>query len=218
MYEQPTDYTNYDPNGQTPQELLARLLTLQNSLRSTVTSLGEAQSLIEQHADEIELRVEKSGVIAAINLSPETIRIQASNIDLVGAVTVLSDITGDLGSITAGNIYGVNIFGGYISSATDIDIGQDLNIGVASNGAGFLDYSSLNFGNYASISSSRAFGFPVISFSANKVDFSGVTSVDLSSPSVSLPSWVASQSWVSSQDSALETSIMNWVTDNFVAQ
>jgi hypothetical protein len=50
-------------------------------------------------------------IASMINQTATTIKIQASKINLVGAVTVLSDITGKLGSITAGNIDGVKITG-----------------------------------------------------------------------------------------------------------
>ncbi|RBO91122.1 endosialidase-like protein, partial [Paraliobacillus ryukyuensis] len=73
--------------------------------------LNYAESEITQLADEIELRVEKNGVISAINLTSESATIEADKINLVGAVTVLSDITGNLGAINAGTINGVNING-----------------------------------------------------------------------------------------------------------
>ncbi len=69
--------------------------------------ISEHSSAITQNADEIELKVSKNGVISAINQTAEAVKIQADKIDLIGAVTVLSDITGNLGSITAGTITGV---------------------------------------------------------------------------------------------------------------
>jgi len=53
--------------------------------------------------------VNKTSIISVINQTAETIRIQASKINLVGAVTVLSDITGNLGTLTAGTLKGVTI-------------------------------------------------------------------------------------------------------------
>ncbi|RBO90989.1 hypothetical protein DES48_1265, partial [Paraliobacillus ryukyuensis] len=81
--------------------------------------LNYAESEITQLADEIELRVEKNGVISAINLSSESAIIQSDKINLVGAVNVLSDITGDLGEINAGTINGVNINGSVFNSTTN---------------------------------------------------------------------------------------------------
>lgn len=73
------------------QQLKGRTLVIKKSvdeLSSTITDVSEdLQSQITQQAGEIELRVEKSGVIAAINLSPETAKIEAPNIQLEGIVT-----------------------------------------------------------------------------------------------------------------------------------
>jgi len=71
--------------------------------------VSTAESSISVLSDEIDLKVDVEGVIAAINLSSETAKIQAENIELIGAVTVLSDITGNLGDITAGHLDGVRI-------------------------------------------------------------------------------------------------------------
>ncbi|MGP4038326.1 phage tail spike protein [Gracilibacillus sp. D59] len=79
-----------------------------NSLEGRVDT---AESTITQHSNQIALKVDEDGVIGAINLSSETAKIQAANIELQGAVTVLSNITGDLGTINAGTINGVNING-----------------------------------------------------------------------------------------------------------
>lgn len=62
---------------------------------------------IQINSDNIELKVDADGVIAAIRVSTEGVKIQGTKVDLVGAVTVLSDITGELGTITAGTIRGV---------------------------------------------------------------------------------------------------------------
>lgn len=59
--------------------------------KSTVDSLGNrvtsAEASIKVNADNINLKVSKNGVVAAINASPETITISASKIDLEGKVT-----------------------------------------------------------------------------------------------------------------------------------
>lgn len=59
--------------------------------KSTVDSLGNrvttAEASIKVTADNINLKVSKNGVIAAINVSPETVTISASKIDLKGKVT-----------------------------------------------------------------------------------------------------------------------------------
>ena len=66
------------------------------------------QATIETHTNEISLKVNKSGVIAAINLSSETATISAAKINLSGYVTISSlengTTTVDGGCITTGTI------------------------------------------------------------------------------------------------------------------
>ncbi len=52
--------------------------------------LDKTEAQIELQAGQIELKVSKNEVISAINLSPETISISASKINLMGAVTISS--------------------------------------------------------------------------------------------------------------------------------
>ena len=84
----------------TAGELQTQITDNYNSLSSSITltasqlqtqitdNKNDANSQFSQQADAIALRVEKAGVIAAINLSPETVKIQATNISLEGLVTV----------------------------------------------------------------------------------------------------------------------------------
>lgn len=81
-----------------------------------VTSLGTrvttAEANISALEGQIELKVNASditgnNVMSLLNLSSTTIRLQASKIQLAGAVTVLSELTDDLGTITAGKMIGV---------------------------------------------------------------------------------------------------------------
>jgi len=71
----------------------------------------QSQSSFEQTNEQISLKVSETDyngntIASLINQTATTIDIQASKINLVGAVTVLSDITGNLGTITAGTITG----------------------------------------------------------------------------------------------------------------
>lgn len=59
-----------------------------------ITGQNNQQSSITQLLDEIELKVDNDGIIAAINISPETIDINASKINLTGAVMVDGSISG----------------------------------------------------------------------------------------------------------------------------
>jgi hypothetical protein len=83
------------------------------------------EASIVVHADEILQTVKKTdyngNVIASlINQSATTIRLQASKIQLAGAVTVLSELSGDLGTINAGILNAVTINGGTGSFTGDI--------------------------------------------------------------------------------------------------
>lgn len=80
---------------------------------TTVTSLGTRVSSVEWDLDavngEISQKVSTSDyngetMISRINQTSSSVKIQAKNITLQGAVTVLSELSNDLGNIYAGNI------------------------------------------------------------------------------------------------------------------
>lgn len=117
------------------------------SIRSEVTTettrldgrVDSANSLISQQASEILLRVRKDGVISSINQTAESIRIEASKINLVGAVTISdlnSSVSGKLtqingsgvytGEISADKINGGTIRGVTIDVSTNAKIGENL--------------------------------------------------------------------------------------------
>ena len=108
-------------------------------LIATETEIGEAQqaatSLFKIASDLIELRVEKSGIISAINLSPEGIQIQAAKVDLGEYATVgqldakyatierLTTVDGKIDSLmtgqtTASNLYATNFHADGMSANT----------------------------------------------------------------------------------------------------
>lgn len=60
----------------------------QTSLNATNVRMTTAEASIVVQAEQITLKVSASGVISAINLSPETITISATNIGLLGAVNI----------------------------------------------------------------------------------------------------------------------------------
>lgn len=87
---------------------------IQLSVQSLDSRLGNAEAQLVIQANQIEQKVSYSDyngneIASRINQTATTIKIQASKINLVGAVSVLSDISGNLGSIYAGNIYSANI-------------------------------------------------------------------------------------------------------------
>lgn len=146
------------------------------------TRMSSAESSITQLADEIDLRVtydDYTGnkIISRINLTSTTATIQASKINLKGAVTVLSDITDELGTIYAGNIYGVNIYSAYINISDDVRIGNNLYLGSSSS---FSVSKRIVFNNYATIrgggSSADGDGYG-IEISASAIELRGYLNV-----------------------------------------
>lgn len=65
-------------------------------------------------------------IASLINQSPYDVTIAASKINLYGAVTVLSDITGSLGTITSGTINSVTVNSAYINIYENVSIGNTL--------------------------------------------------------------------------------------------
>lgn len=69
----------------------ARIVKTVDEVSVTLTDLSEeVETSFSLVHGEIELKVDKAGVISSINLSPETIKIEASNIQLEGIVTANS--------------------------------------------------------------------------------------------------------------------------------
>lgn len=90
---------------------------------------SSAESTISQQASQISLRVKTEDytgntLVSMINQSATTIDIAASKINLIGAVSVLSDISGNLGTITAGSL----------NLSTNATIGNYLYLGNLSTG------------------------------------------------------------------------------------
>ncbi|MGE7545077.1 phage tail protein [Sporosarcina newyorkensis] len=80
---------------------------------STVSSLGTRVNNVEWNLDATNAQISQkvsqtdyngNTIVSMINQTPYYVEINADKINLVGAVSVLSDISGDLGTITAGNI------------------------------------------------------------------------------------------------------------------
>lgn len=69
------------------------------------TAEGDLSARIKVNADEIDMRVEKNGVISAINQTAETVTIQARRINLSGYVTTsqLSTTNGRIDNLMSGN-------------------------------------------------------------------------------------------------------------------
>ncbi len=83
---------------------------LDSRIRSAEGSLSVQAGLISSKVSQSDFT--GNTIASLINQSATTVDIIASKINFVGAVSVLSDITGSLGNITAGNITGATIRGG----------------------------------------------------------------------------------------------------------
>ncbi|MFF2795401.1 phage tail protein [Lysinibacillus xylanilyticus] len=116
---------------QTASQIQSTVSSQQTQISGLGSRMSNAESSITQQAYQIESKVSVSDftgntVVSKINQTATTISIQASKINLVGAVTFLSDITGRLGTITAGTINGVDIYGANINIQQDASIGSKL--------------------------------------------------------------------------------------------
>lgn len=94
-----TDDTEAHKVGDELTVVKGTVLTIQENhemfkveIKTTVSGIGSdlevAKTTIEANTNEIDLRVRKDGVIGAINLTEEAAKIQASKIELEGAVTM----------------------------------------------------------------------------------------------------------------------------------
>lgn len=133
------------------RESIAQLTLTANEIKSTVKDLdgrlGNAESEISQTADQIKLKVSKEDyngetLVSMINLTPDSIKISAKSIELRGAVRVLSDITNDMGVLTAGRIV----------TTEDCQVGGNLTLYGAQGGINFGKAGSGTLGgiNYTS--------------------------------------------------------------------
>lgn len=136
---------------------------------SVTTALGTRMNSVEIGLDsvngQITQKVSQSDyngntIASMINQSATTVTIQASKISLVGAVNVLSDISGNLGTITAGNI---NI-------SSEIQVGNAIYIG---NRNAYGTVKSLYFNNSANISGGTGFAGADIEYNADVHKFVG---------------------------------------------
>ena len=132
-----------------------------NKLDSRIQS-AESQLIVQ--ANQISTKVSYSDyngneIASRINQTATTIKIEASKINLVGAVTVLSDISGNLGTITAGTITGV-----VINVDTDAKVGNNLYLGSYSN---YGTTKRIYFNDRANISGGHGFAGADIQFNAD---------------------------------------------------
>ena len=95
-FEAPWDYPDR------PNSLYLTNLTLFGTAQSVADAIADVKSELILQSDKIEAKVEKNGVIAAINLTSENATIQAKKIDLVGLVSA-TEFTTKYATITSLN-------------------------------------------------------------------------------------------------------------------
>lgn len=121
---------------------------IQLSVSDLSGRMGNAESQISIQAGQITQKVSRGDVISSINQSPEAISINANKINLVGSVNVLSEISGELGTINSGMLNSVNI-----NTQNSITVGSTLNLGASHNNAfnirfgGPNGYSGITYAN-----------------------------------------------------------------------
>lgn len=119
---------------QTASQIQSTVTSQQTQISGLGTRVSTAESKIIQQADQLESRVSVQDftgdtIVSKINQTATTISIHASKINLIGAVNVLSDITGKLGTINTGTLNSVNIYSANINISEDVTIGKVLKIG-----------------------------------------------------------------------------------------
>lgn len=114
---------------QTTRSLQSTVSSHNTTLQGYGTRISSAEASITQQASEISQKVSQTDyngntIASLINQTAEDVTIDADKINLVGAVSVLSEISGDLGTVHAGNIFGANI-----DIEQDVKIGDNLYLG-----------------------------------------------------------------------------------------
>ncbi|MED3801879.1 phage tail protein [Lysinibacillus xylanilyticus] len=163
---------------QTASQIQSTVTSQQTQISGLGTRVSTAESTITQQADQIKSKVSfedftGNTVVSQINQTATTISIQASKINLVGAVTFLSDITGRLGTITAGTINGVDIYGANINIQQDASIGSTLYLqGTTNRGIVFHGNNTIYAnGTYMDLSA------PYVRLNGNYNEFNGYNTI-----------------------------------------
>jgi len=99
--------------------------TTNSNVTGVTTRMTTAEGSITTQAGQISLKVSANGVIASINASPETITIDASNLNLNGLVTITNLLTPGSVVIDGGNIKGGTLTLGGASNVSGIEYIKD---------------------------------------------------------------------------------------------
>ncbi len=147
---------------------------------STVSALGTRMNSAEININGLNSTISSkvsytdyngTNIVSMINQTPYYVEIHASKINLYGAVSVLSDISGNLGTITSGNI---NI-------SNDIYVGNNIYLGRYTGGSKnliFADTVSIRSDGYGlSLASVTGTTIENATFVGTSVDFSRVYNI-----------------------------------------
>lgn len=135
--------------------------TVSQSITDLNGQMSSVQSSITQLADEIDLKVSKDGVISAINLSPEGVKIQGDKIDILGNA-VFSDLTGTVAGQTV--IKGSRVRTGTIQSTNGVSR-INLDDGTFNFGDGKLVYNGSKLTVVGELSGNVSVNIPVYPYS-----------------------------------------------------
>lgn len=108
------------------QDLAGRITITAREIRQEVTdNVNRLSARITVNADNINLKVNKDGVISAINVSPESIDISASKINLTGYVTAsdLAATNARFDNLVSGNTVAANL-NSVSSNITSLTVGS----------------------------------------------------------------------------------------------
>ena len=134
-----TVVANFDSNGNPTSASGLVTTAYATSVYATKTTvdnlsgrLSTAEASIDVHSTQISMKVEKDGVISAINQSSETITIDASKINLNGNVIINGILKGDFCCIYAYKMQHIN-YDGYWYVCNNLSIIDSNNIYLARN-------------------------------------------------------------------------------------
>jgi len=125
-----------DVNGTYAETANGKVIAVNSAaLNGMVNRMTNTEATVSLQAGQISSKVSSTDyngqtIISLVNQTADTYKIQAKNIVLQGAVSVLSDIAGNLGTITAGDITGATIRG-----ATFLGTGGGDALKVGTNGS-----------------------------------------------------------------------------------
>lgn len=97
--------TNYSTKTQTSSLIESKVSSVRSDVTGLKSRVTDAESSIRQTKGQISTMVSKNGIISSINQSPESIKINANNIDLSGNLSLTGNFKSYGESYVDGDIY-----------------------------------------------------------------------------------------------------------------